>query len=749
MGNNYRPATFTGTATTASGYLNVVQVNVKHPSTQDAANTELTTYWAISTSGMSDISVTHQYTYVDGDVQSDENLYVTGRFDQDVLDWSPGLGGEAGTSVTPASNLLTWTTKTYLDGDYTAGYTDEFEALAIYYSRNSTSGGNWSDPNSWSTDPVLQHDGAPALVAPNGNQLFIASGHTITIDGHSKRGSIVNLLGTLDCQAFIGHIFKEIEGTGVLSLNATGGGSFVLPTAIITDFVSATGGTVRFAGTNNGSLPAAQTQYNEMVFDGAFTKTLPPVNLTVLGDITIENTVGNVVNHPSNTLTLYGNWTNNRGASGYTSAAGTINMINSTAVRDITGVTTFRNLTINNTFATAPQVTVNSPITVQGTLTLTSGVVQTDAVNIITLANGATTGIGSASAYIDGPMAVTKASVGVTNFNFPIGKLDEYRPAQLSVTHSDVASTIYTAEMLPGNANDLGYTLPGTLEHVSYTRFWDISKTGAGTVTGATVRLYYSSTGTNDEVFDAPNLAVAKTNDLYTDWVDLNGTATGNNNGSILSGSFTTFSLFTLANKVGGGNPLPVDLLYVKAKKQENNVLVQWATASEINQSHFEIERSSDGKNFNYIGAVYSSQSHSSQLKSYDFIDQNPQTGINYYRLKQVDLDGQFIYSNMVYVIYDDISSFKHNNFFTLYPNPVKHDQLIHVQSTNTNQSIKEVTVMLVDIHGKAYLTDVLLTDIDGGFYYAISIDKTIPPGTYMIIASTSEMYEAQKIIIQ
>lgn len=355
VGNNYRPAAYTGTATTASAYLNLKQNNGAHPSTQDPLNTELLAYWSVATSGMSAISVTHDYSYLDADVQGTEATYVTGRFASG--DWSPGLGDEAGTSVTPASNLITWTTKAYLDGDYTAGYPNEFAALVSYYSRNATLGGNWTDANSWSTDAILQHAGAAAATPPVGSKIYIASGHTIVVDANIRKASTIDLAGTLDCGSTIGHIFGDITNSGgTIRITSTGGGALTLPTATYTTFVSASGGTFHFIGNVNCNLPLSLTQYRNLIIDGSATKTMSNTDLSILGNITFANTVGNILSNTTNNrnITIAGNWNNNLGATAFAPGTGTV-IFNGTTNQTIGGTATaqtFNNITVSKTAGT-------------------------------------------------------------------------------------------------------------------------------------------------------------------------------------------------------------------------------------------------------------------------------------------------------------------------------------------------------------------------------------------------------------
>ena len=111
---------------------------------------------------------------------------------------------------------------------------------------------------------------------------------------------------------------------------------------------------------------------------------------------------------------------------------------------------------------------------------------------------------------------------------------------------------------------------------------------------------------------------------------------------------------------------LPVELLYFEANtNQYDQVQLAWATANEINNKQFTIEKSSDGREFLPI-KVIPGAGHSQEQLSYNYTDPVPWPGRNYYRLKQEDFDGTFEYSDLV-DIYREPS-----NKIQLFPNPVK-----------------------------------------------------------------------------
>ena len=147
---------------------------------------------------------------------------------------------------------------------------------------------------------------------------------------------------------------------------------------------------------------------------------------------------------------------------------------------------------------------------------------------------------------------------------------------------------------------------------------------------------------------------------------------------------------------------LPVTLLSFTAAYNNNNVKLQWTTTSEINNHHFEVLRSRDGVNFVSAGTVAAGGSASLQ-HHYLLNDANYNEGINFYRLKQVDIDGRPTLSDIVVVTTPVKTSFAVN----IYPNPAKDDIVIELP-----QKHEELTVSINNVHGQAIVTRVIPKDM-------------------------------------
>ncbi len=149
---------------------------------------------------------------------------------------------------------------------------------------------------------------------------------------------------------------------------------------------------------------------------------------------------------------------------------------------------------------------------------------------------------------------------------------------------------------------------------------------------------------------------------------------------------FTNYTLYTIANCAK--TALPVEMLYFDGKIQKDcSVHFEWATATEINSSHFEVEHSVDGVDFTKIGEVKSAgDSESREVYYFDY----PKVELsNYYRLKIVDKDDSYRYSNVV-ILHNEC--FEGSEIVNVYPNPAPPNlgeiNIDYFSSENTTASI-------------------------------------------------------------
>jgi len=171
---------------------------------------------------------------------------------------------------------------------------------------------------------------------------------------------------------------------------------------------------------------------------------------------------------------------------------------------------------------------------------------------------------------------------------------------------------------------------------------------------------------------------------------------------------------------------LPVRLISFQAKSNLTNVGVQWKVTNQSNLSHYEIERSFDNKNFDKVGTV-AAQSSAGDL-TYNYTDADAlksNATVIYYRLKSVDLDGAFTYSEIVSIRNKKGATLSVENM----TNPVKNNLNFTLVSKNAGQ----VQIQLTDINGKILATRSL--QVTAGSSTTINLTETaaLASGMYLL----------------
>ncbi|PIQ49168.1 MAG: hypothetical protein COW03_06415 [Cytophagales bacterium CG12_big_fil_rev_8_21_14_0_65_40_12] len=148
---------------------------------------------------------------------------------------------------------------------------------------------------------------------------------------------------------------------------------------------------------------------------------------------------------------------------------------------------------------------------------------------------------------------------------------------------------------------------------------------------------------------------------------------------------------FTLATRDSDQTPLPIELISFTARPIENSeVILNWSTVSETGNSHFNVERSNDGSNFETIAFLPGAGDSRTQL-SYEYTDKKPGLGRSFYRLKQTDFSGEFEYSELVSVF---VKSELEENNYTIFPNPISNNQFLNLQYQSNSQQMLYIKVL-------------------------------------------------------
>jgi hypothetical protein len=190
---------------------------------------------------------------------------------------------------------------------------------------------------------------------------------------------------------------------------------------------------------------------------------------------------------------------------------------------------------------------------------------------------------------------------------------------------------------------------------------------------------------------------------------------------------------------VSWNQTLPVKLISFSGRLNGARVDLNWVTASELNTKHFEVERGSDGRNFATIATV-AAKGNSNTPTSYDLVDPAPLKGVNYYRLKIVDIDGKFEYSQIVIIRIEDGVQL----VTKVAPNPFTGK--IDVYLTLTHNTV--VDFRFIDINGRLVFSK-SVKGLKGFNWFTINDLDKLPSAPYMLHIKTDDATIVEKLIKQ
>ncbi|HKB44087.1 MAG TPA: T9SS type A sorting domain-containing protein, partial [Chitinophagaceae bacterium] len=187
-------------------------------------------------------------------------------------------------------------------------------------------------------------------------------------------------------------------------------------------------------------------------------------------------------------------------------------------------------------------------------------------------------------------------------------------------------------------------------------------------------------------------------------------------------------------------SPLPVKLLNFDAKYNKPNVTLNWSTAMEKNFSHFEIEYSTDGSNFNELALIFGA-GESDSKKDYSYVDKTVagRGGLVYYRLKSVDIDGKATYSSVRII---RLGEEKQGIALTTYPNPVNSELRVTIPANWQNKKVTyEVYNSMGQVSKKSETVSSSQTE-------NLNV-SALAPGFYIVRVTCESQIAQQKIVKQ
>ncbi|MFP5041712.1 T9SS type A sorting domain-containing protein [Parasediminibacterium sp. JCM 36343] len=230
---------------------------------------------------------------------------------------------------------------------------------------------------------------------------------------------------------------------------------------------------------------------------------------------------------------------------------------------------------------------------------------------------------------------------------------------------------------------------------------------------------------------------VFRSTNLGTTWTRVNDNAHqygGTGNGQFVAGDFNVFGRVYMST-VGRGVPyadlvttLPVQLVYFSGTlNQQGQTLLKWQTGTETNNNYFDIEKSTDGTVFSTVGTVASKNIVGSGAGfTYNYTDIGNNTGTIYYRLKQVDKEGAYTYSNVIKLSSNTASE----ETIKIYPNPAI-DGNINLQLQL--KTAKNINISITNMNGKTVYQRPSIYLPLGTSSIKITDADNLPKGVYIV----------------
>ena len=395
---------------------------------------------------------------------------------------------------------------------------------------------------------------------------------------------------------------------------------------------------------------------------------------------------------------------------------------------------TYTNLTISGGSTKTP----SGVITVNGTLSLSSGYIALGSQSLVVGSAGSITGASATSfVIINGTGRLTQNNIGTGgrtgSIQFPVGTTTtSYTP--VSINNSGTADDIAVGVINGAYPGYTGQTPTGIAYSSNVVdKTWFISEATAG---GSNASVTFQWNGTDELSMNRSNMLAGR---YSTSWNSIaTGSATGSGPYTFTANNVSTFGTFGLGDN---NSSLPVSFISFTGAKLGKDAILNWSTAQEINNSHFEVERSLDGITFKAIGKV-TGRGNTSEEQQYSYTDANifAANRMVYYRLKQVDFDGTTAYTSVVAVMSDQAAVFE---VLQVSPNPFISGFTVGL-IVPTQQVIK---VELTDAFGKLISTQEINPEL--GMNNLEINESELKAGMYIVRITQGEISKHIRVVKQ
>ena len=504
---------------------------------------------------------------------------------------------------------------------------------------------------------------SPAEFDANGNNItFTGDWTSYGEEGFDETCSSVTLNGTATqtINTTGGEIFNNLTLDNVANDIVTGDDITIDGTLVFNDDVlnisddclTLNGDYTRTSGTitvNSSSLfnAGGSGDLGSLYFTGGavtlnnFTINRSSGSVTLTDDVVIEGILAltdGAIEMNNNAITLNGDLTS---VSGTLTGTATSNLtINDSGALTgplslTTGYENLNDFTLNRA---SGSMNLGSDMNIDGTLTMTSGILNTGS-NTITLGSSGTL-TENETHYITGNIQTTR-DIGSNN-DVDFGGIGLVLTETVTTNNSTTVLRV-TGTQLDGNSC--------CSEYQSIARYFDITPDDNSDL-DATMVFHYLDHELNgiddfDLVLFKASFPFGGTDDP---WTRMDNSVVNTVDKTVTLTGINSMSRWTVTSDA---SPLPIELLSFEGRKDGSAIELNWATASEINNDYFMVNRSTDAKNFASIGKITGSGT-SNAMQTYSFIDSDPVKGTNYYQLEQTDYDGRSSFSGVISVEYKE-----------------------------------------------------------------------------------------------
>ncbi|MBR9921488.1 MAG: choice-of-anchor B family protein [Bacteroidetes bacterium] len=185
---------------------------------------------------------------------------------------------------------------------------------------------------------------------------------------------------------------------------------------------------------------------------------------------------------------------------------------------------------------------------------------------------------------------------------------------------------------------------------------------------------------------------------------------------------------------------VPVELTDLQGHTDNSDNILHWQTATESNTAYFEIQRSQDGETFESIGKVQAA-GESNIRKDYQFTDENPFMGNNYYRLKIMDLDGSFEYTQLVHLLQRAYTG----DVIRLYPNIISGARQVVLDHDIAPDQKTKLKIRLLNSNGQPIFGSISFSDLGQSLYLNI---PDLSSGIYFLEIKGPQTASIQRITV-